>query len=49
MLVCGCHNSSVSSKTSCVAVSADDMLGILNGLGKNFTVSHTCVAAVFVT
>ena len=49
MLVCGCRNASVSSKSVRVAVLADDKLGILNFFGKNFTVSHTCVAAVFVT
>ena len=49
MLVCGCRNASVSCKVARVAVSADDKLGILNCFGKNFTVSHTRVADVFVT
>ena len=49
MSVCGCRNASVSYKYVCAAVSADDKLGILNYFRKNFTVSHTRVAAVFVT
>ena len=49
MLVCGCRNASVRSNAACVAVSVDDKLGMLNCFGKNFTVSHTRVAAVFVT
>ena len=49
MSVCGCSNAYVSSKASRVAVSADDKLGIVNCFGKNFTVSHTRVASVFVT
>ena len=46
--VCGCCNDSVSSNAARVAVSADDKIGILNCFGKNFTVSHIRVAAVFV-
>ena len=49
MLVCGCRNASVSSNTAGVAFSADDNLGKLNCFGLNFTMSHTRVAAVFVT
>ena len=49
MLVCGCRNASVSYKAAHVVVLADDKLGILNCFGENFTVSHTHVAAVFVT
>ena len=49
VLVCGCRNASVSSNAARVAVSADDKLGMLNCFGRNFTVSHTCVAAAFVT
>ena len=45
--MCGCCNASVSSKADCVAVSADDTLGILNCFVNNFTVSHTHVAAGF--
>ena len=47
MSVCRCRNASVSSKSARVAVSADYKLGILDCFGKNFTVSHTRVAAVF--
>ena len=48
-MVCGCRNASVSSNAARVAVSADDNLGMLNCFGRDFTVSHTRVAAVFVT
>ena len=47
--MCGCLNDYVSSRAARVAVSADDKLGMLNFFGKNFTVSHTRVGAVFVT
>ena len=49
MLVCGCRDDSVSSTADRVAVLDDDKLGMLNCFGKNFTLSHTLVAAVFVT
>ena len=49
MLVCGCCNATVSSRAAPVSVSADDKLGMLNCFEKNFTVSHTHVADVFVT
>ena len=48
-MMCGWHNTSVSSNVARVAVSADDKLGILIFFGNNFTVSNTRVAAVFVT
>ena len=39
----------VKEITARVAVSADDKIDILNCFGKKFTVSHTRVAAVFIT
>ena len=47
--MCGCLNASVSSNATRVAVSADDNLDMLNFFRRNFTVSHTRVADVFVT
>ena len=47
--MCGFRNASVSSNAAHVAVSADDKLGMLNCFGINFNVSHTRVAAAFVT
>ena len=41
-------NASVSSNAAHVAVLTDDKIDILNFFGKNFTVSHTHIAAVFV-
>ena len=46
MLVCGCHNASVSSKASHVAVSADDNLGIFNCL-RRILLCHTPVLLLF--
>ena len=49
MSACGCCNASISSNAARFSVSDDDKISILNCFGKNFTVSHTRVAAVFVT
>ena len=46
---CGCCNSYISYNAARVAVLDDDKIRILNSFGKNFTVSHTHVAAFFVT
>ena len=44
----GCFNVSDNFNAALSAVSADDNVGILYCLGKNYTVSHTHVADVFV-
>ena len=46
---CGCYNASGSSKSARVAELADKKISFLIFFGKSFTVSHTRVAAVFVT
>ena len=46
---CRCYNASFSSNGTCIAVLDDDKIGILNVFGKNFTMSHNRVSAVFVT
>ena len=47
--MCGCLNASVRSNAAHVDFYADDNLVMLNVFGRNFNVSYTRVADVFVT